>query len=377
MRTVLIAVLLLPLLPASAQEAPPPEPDIDILAVSPGDLAGPDVAAIGREAQEAYQAGRYEDAARAFIRLLRVRPGQSEALYNLACCYGLLGHGPQAAQFLRAAWATGFRDLEHIRNDPDFARVRDAVDFADALGDLAEEAGAAAREAGRRLTVVAPVLADVRVIEPAGRDPWTRLPLLVGLHGYGDNADNFAALFARRGVEAPFLYCVVQAPYAFRAGEKPGFSWTAEGRGVGYPEMRRSEEHSEALVLAAIEAVKREYPVDETRVYLLGFSQGAGLAYRIGLRHPQEFRGVVPIGGWLDPQAYPPAVLEAAARMRFLLCHSPEDRMVPIEAAERARALLEAQDITHEYFPYEGGHTIPKSVLDRVIAFMDLPKAGD
>ena len=98
-----ILVFVLVLAGAGATSLLAEEPE-DILKVNPEDLRGQDVRALVQSANDAYAEKRYADAARAYVRALRQAPGDSRSLYNLACCYGLLGHQDQAISFLRAAW---------------------------------------------------------------------------------------------------------------------------------------------------------------------------------------------------------------------------------------------------------------------------------
>jgi phospholipase/carboxylesterase len=373
LRPAILAVLLLGIL-AAPLPAAPPEP-IDILSVTPESLAGEDPAALSAEANGAYQERRYEDAARAFIRLLRQKPGDASTLYNLACCYGLLGHDGHAAKFLDAAWNAGFHDIDHIRRDPDFDKVRDFEPFRELLARLGAESESLAKSAGKQVAVAAPVMADVRVIEPTAPVPEGRRPLLVGLHGFGSNADSFARMFSQREIPHTFLWCVVRAPYAFPSEDPIGYSWSFTMPGTDWALAARSEKLASDLVLQAIEAVKREFPVDERNVFLLGFSQGAGLAFSIGLDHPALFRGVIPIGGWLDPAAHDRAKIEKARKGLFLVCHSPEDRMVPYESATKAVEFLAEHRIPHAQFDYEGGHSVPKDLLGRIVAWVADPVA--
>lgn len=380
----LLVVAALLLVPAWSQDAPPPveEPEeggipADLLEVSPEDLAGVDTQAGVAEAFAAYQSHDYPAAARAFISVLKQSPGDSNSLYNLACCFGLMGADEQAARFLEAAYARGFHDLEHVRGDPDFDQVRSSEAFQEAMARLEERDETRLRWAGRALEIPAPVLADVRLIEPDDRNPEQRYPLVVGLHGYGDNGENFARLFAARGLETGFFFCVPQAPYAFSPGERLGYSWTREGEGLPEGAGRQSYRLSREYVLSVIDEVRRQYPIDERRVFLLGFSQGAGLAFSLGLHHPDRFRGVIPIGGWCDPAEYTAAEAEAARTGLFLVCHSPEDRMVPFEAAEGAVHFLAEEDIPHRFLQYEGGHSLPRALMEEVQAWMEDPRPGD
>jgi predicted esterase len=55
-----------------------------------------------------------------------------------------------------------------------------------------------------------------------------------------------------------------------------------------------AEEH--AAVLDVLHDLRRHFPVDSDRVFLLGFGQGGNMAFDVGLSHPDLFAGVIPIG---------------------------------------------------------------------------------
>ncbi|MHC4473684.1 MAG: alpha/beta hydrolase [Planctomycetota bacterium] len=375
--TLLFLLLALGAAPGQEAAAPAAEEKLDIMKVTPEELRGEDVDELVSRAHQAYREERYEDSARGFVAALRRNPGDSSSLYNLACCYGLLGAGAQAARFLDAAWEAGFRDLGHIRRDPDFARVRKEPGFRSLMERLSADEVRRAREAGRLIPVGSPVLATVRVIEPKGeRPPWQRLPLVIGLHGLGGSGESFAALFSRRGIEVPFLYCVPQAPYAYSPGRRIGYSWSLRGPRISPAHSLGSHRLSVRYVLDVLEAVKREYPVDERNVFLMGFSQGAAMAFSVGLRHPDLFRGVIPVGGWVDPGEHRPAALGPAAKHGlFFVCHSPEDRLVTFDSCETAIRLLEAHSIPHRILRYEGGHSMPKELVEKIVAWIGNPEA--
>jgi phospholipase/carboxylesterase len=367
--------LLLAAVPLPGQQARSPE-EPDLLEIAPDQLAAADVGELVAAAHKAHGQERYEDAARAFIQALRLKPGDPGNLYNLACCYGLLGAEVQAARFLEAAWEAGFQHLDHIRDDPDFEKVRDGEAFRTVLDRLAALDEKKARERGRLLTLEATSVASVRVLEPPEMEPRKRYPLVIGLHGYGDSAERFAPLFLRREIEQPFLYCAPEAHYPFHTGDRVGYSWVLRGPEVGTSPYIRSGELSARYVLEVLEAVKREYRVDERNIFVLGFSQGAGLAFELGMRNPGLFRGVIPIGGWLDPAAYTRAQAESAAENLFLVCHSPEDRVVKWERCEEALAFLDEKEIPHRLVRYPGGHTLPAELIREVAAWIQEPSPG-
>jgi hypothetical protein len=56
-----------------------------------------------------------------------------------------------------------------------------------------------------------------------------------------------------------------------------------------------TQEHR--VVLDVLADLRRRYQVDSDRVFLSGTGQGGDMAYDIGLSHPDQFAGVVPMGG--------------------------------------------------------------------------------
>ena len=137
-----------------------------------------------------------------------------------------------------------------------------------------------------------------------------------------------------------------EAPYPFAVGQRVGYSWTDRSPDAGLTEGMRSRELTEKYVLDVLAAVKRHYLVDERKVFLMGFSQGAGMTFSVGMDHPDLFRGLIPIGGWCDPGEHTKAsVARAAKHANFLVCHSPSDRMVPFGIRRDSDALEWVADL--------------------------------
>ena len=82
-------------------------------------LLGTDYAEIGRE----------EDALRELNLAMTMRANEASILYNAACLYSLLKRKPEAMEALRKAWEAGFRDVSHVRRDPDLNFLHDEADF--------------------------------------------------------------------------------------------------------------------------------------------------------------------------------------------------------------------------------------------------------
>jgi phospholipase/carboxylesterase len=350
---------------------------VDILKVTPEELSGAPAAALERQAQEAYAQRRYEDAARAYIELLRMRRGDPTALYNLACCFGLLGNEAQAILFVQAAWDAGFRDLDHIRHDPDFEKVRSKEYFQLLMAHLQGEAEGRAAFVGRPLDVEAPALATARIVEPDNLRPGTTYPLLIGLHGAGGNAETIAPLFKGSRVAQPFFFCVPEAPYAMAIGRTLNYVWFRPGSGERRSPPALQRKLGDEYVLAVLDAVLKAYPVDPKRVFLMGFSQGGFLAYTAGLKHPERFAGVIPVGTWLDQVDFTAEEMKlAAAHTRVLILHSPDDLAVAPSEARASAAFLARYGVPHELVPYRGGHVLNAEIAKQIATWVTASSSG-
>ncbi len=68
--------------------------------------------------------GRHRDGLEIDRRLVRLRPKDALAHYNLACSYALLKRADPALQALRKALEMGYRDFRYMRQDRDLEYIR-------------------------------------------------------------------------------------------------------------------------------------------------------------------------------------------------------------------------------------------------------------
>jgi predicted esterase len=150
---------------------------------------------------------------------------------------------------------------------------------------------------------------------PEGLVPGARVPLLVYLHGSGD--DDRGMLDRSRAPEG----WIQLAP---------------RGRGTS---NCYSADHAQDDLREAIADVLAHYPVVADRVFLAGFSMGGYGVYRTALAQPGRFRGLAVLAGqpdlgpqWLGeghPDAREPENLARLKGETFFIVHGMEDRNCP------------------------------------------------
>ena len=82
--------------------------------------------------------GEYDKGLLVDKRLVRLRPEDPTAYYNLACSYALLAHTEDAFIALEKAVSLGYRDVSHMMRDPDLDNLRREPQFKRFLNRLLE-----------------------------------------------------------------------------------------------------------------------------------------------------------------------------------------------------------------------------------------------
>ena len=123
--------------------------------------------------------------------------------------------------------------------------------------------------------------------------------LLLGFHGYRENADIHLAALRRIVGDRAWRIVSVQALHPFYAkGDDIVASWmTRQDRELAIAD-------NVAYVAAVRAQVETEYGGDRPAVYA-GFSQGVAMAYRAAALAPQPCTGVIALAGDVPPDVAP------------------------------------------------------------------------
>jgi poly(hydroxyalkanoate) depolymerase family esterase len=112
-----------------------------------------------------------------------------------------------------------------------------------------------------------------------------RLPLMVMLHGCGQDAKSFAMSTRMNRIAARERFLVLY-PEQDRAANPQGcWNWFDTTSARAYGEA--------ALIMKAIDQVCLLYPADRARVAVAGLSAGASMAALLVTRHPDRFKALI------------------------------------------------------------------------------------
>ena len=199
----------------------------------------------------------------------------------------------------------------------------------------------------------------VRVLVPHAYQHPYAYPLLVMLHGWGSNDHDLIHLASSI---SPQNYVCMSLRGLQPCEERPdgefGYSW-------GRTESLAAA--TDDYLMRALERVQQTYHVHTQRIFLVGFSQGASVAYRMALRHTDRFAGIVALAGWLPTIGSNDLLLWQAARhIRVFIGHGAADKVVPLQAAVQSRDKLSRAGVDVTFRKYPCGHGVSQAMLHDV-----------
>jgi phospholipase/carboxylesterase len=195
---------------------------------------------------------------------------------------------------------------------------------------------------------------------PEGAPSGERSLLL--LHGWtGD--ENVMWVFTHN---LPANYWIF-APRAPLPAEEGGYGWLP--REPGWPNLVDFRGIAEAL-LGAFRHWTGRVHAPRTPFDLMGFSQGAAMAYALAAYYPDHVNRLVALAGFLPPDNPMPGRYSALKGKKVYVAHGAQDETVPVEMAQSAVRTLQAVDAQVTYCESDAGHKLSASCLKGLVNFL-------
>ena len=232
-------------------------------------------------------------------------------------------------------------------------------------------------------------LAEARFV-PQRYEPNYPYPLLVLLHDRGADEQRMLASMPAMSWRN-YVGLSLRGPETLsRRGEPAGHAWGAPfvrpdrlrrptGPAVSPSEVVRRTfqgqspdplDRLEDAAFHSIRDLRRSLHVHSERIFLVGVGEGAAVAFRLGLAHPDRFAGVVAINGWLPGGCAPLANLKAARALNILVVHGEWNARAAVDRARRDVATLRAGGLKVAFQSYPCAHRITSPMLSDVDSWL-------
>jgi phospholipase/carboxylesterase len=189
---------------------------------------------------------------------------------------------------------------------------------------------------------------DGIIYVPEDYSPDTALPLFIGLHGAGGDADNWNGSYPGRAEARGMVFLAV---------DSRDDTWdlmTGPTRNFG-PDVTFIDE--------ALQFTFERCRIDPTRIALGGFSDGASYALSLGIGNGDLFTHIVAYSPGFyvipDPVVGTPTIF---------ISHGPYDPVLPfVNTRDTIVPTLQYSGYDVTFYEFEGGHEVPSEVSDAAL----------
>jgi predicted peptidase len=212
-------------------------------------------------------------------------------------------------------------------------------------------------------------------------------PLMVALHGNGALAADLIRYEGLTDLAQRHGYIVV-APTGYSSRGAYGIPGRGQGLGEAEPGFANEKnlkltfhELAELDVMNVVGMMRKEFNVDEDRIYLMGHSMGASGVYYLANQYPDRWAALAALSGGnpgvTNSVEMPP---DAGAKIRhipIIVMQGDRDETVPVERTRAAVAQIKKLGMEHVYIEVPGGDHYDyiaqnPANLEKVFFFFDL-----
>jgi len=160
-----------------------------------------------------------------------------------------------------------------------------------------------------------------RIYDPKGGG---KKSLIIGFHALGGSSRRFSFYTGLHNVtDENTIVVYPDAVPSNRKGLKAGWNSTY-CCGTGFV----NNIDDMGFILALIERLIQDYDIDQSKIFLTGFSNGATMSQYLATEHPEKFAGVAAISGSVGVEK---KVLEPSTAIPILLVHGTRDASIPFK----------------------------------------------
>jgi len=320
------------------------------------------------QAKILYLQGDYRNAAKTLLKIVKYNIDDANAYYKLSCCYARLQYPDYAGNFLVMAINAGFTNFSKIQSEESYQDIRSNESFAKTFKEVLDYG----ENYGKTVYNEVKVMVKSRYFLPKHYDSTKKYHLLIGLHGYGGTAEDFAAINKWLN-DDNFIVVIPEAPYLKeeQVSKRLGYSW--DFRIPNSKLWKTTDPAVMDYIMNVYSYFNNHYRIDQN--YLMGFSQGASYAYATGIRNPDKIDAVIACGGrFPDIKKYPWFLSEedllTGKSTKICIVHGDNDQVVSYKRSLKAKRLLSRYDYDLNFISFDGGHEVNPTALNDALQWL-------
>lgn len=147
------------------------------------------------------------------------------------------------------------------------------------------------------------------------------------------------------------------------------YSWHEIG--PQWPDIDQYKDLTDQLLQRVDSWVKENAP-GVSQYNIMGFSQGAVMAYALAICHPERVGRIASIAGFI-PQSWKPELTEKALKdKQIFIAHGTEDDIIPVKKARQAAQWLQEKGAKVTLCTAKTGHKISANCFNGLGKFFEI-----
>jgi phospholipase/carboxylesterase len=193
-----------------------------------------------------------------------------------------------------------------------------------------------------------PMIYELR--KPEHVVPGKKYPALFLMHGIGSNEHNMLSL--TDGLQDDVFVFSVRG----HLSHGMGFAYfTIEGYGKPHREVF---DEGITKLSAFIDYASDKYPLDDSQIYLLGFSQGAIVSMTLGLTLGNKIKGIIALSGYIPQFVKEDYTIKTGEKLSVFISHGEYDQVLPYQWGKENAEYFTKLGIPVTFKTYQEGHTV-------------------
>jgi phospholipase/carboxylesterase len=198
-------------------------------------------------------------------------------------------------------------------------------------------------------------------LRPAQAEP---VRLLILIHGWMGDENSMWVLARKLSPNYTIL-----APRGIYPVAEGGFSWREIRPGSWGKATIEDLRPAAKALLAFIDDWSTASGIDAGQFGLIGFSQGAALAYTMALIHPERVKKFAAVSGFIPENGENLLASKLYSGKSIFITHGRQDHLIPVEQARRAVKMQKRAGAQVTYCESETGHKVSRDCLKAMELF--------
>lgn len=194
---------------------------------------------------------------------------------------------------------------------------------------------------------------------PSNLETGKKYPVIFGLHGIGYNEEDMLSLV--KNLKEEFILIGIRGNLTYEEGYAYYYL-----KSYGNPERELFDSSIENLK-EFIENASKQYPIDEERKYVIGFSQGAILSMSLALILGNSIKGIVAMNGYIPEFVKEEFPLKSIQQTAFLVMQGEKDEIFPLQIGLENYEYLQQHAGSVKYTIYPSGHVVTEEMKNDLV----------